>query len=147
MRYHAQVTGGQVDIICGTSVGAINACTLAAHAEEPVRRGEVLVRQWTSLRLDQVARPSRGEILGLIGGLLGRKRSPPGPGEVRRGGLLDPRGIESIVRTPIVPGGIPNTPTAARIKALTFTPTNISTPHTVIFLQRREPKPPPWGAD
>ena len=55
-----------IDILCGTSVGAINAGTLAAHADEPVRRGEVLVRQWTSLRLDQVAKPSRAEIMSLM---------------------------------------------------------------------------------
>ena len=41
------------DILCGTSVGAINACALAAHAEEPREAGQVLVQQWTSLRLDR----------------------------------------------------------------------------------------------
>src|SRR5438046_5965792 len=40
------------DVLCGTSVGAINACTLAAHADEPIRRGQLLERTWTSLRLD-----------------------------------------------------------------------------------------------
>ena len=105
-----------IDILCGTSVGAINAGTLATHAEEPVRRGEFLVRQWTALRLDQVARPSRSEIMALVGGLVGRKRSPPGPGEVRRGGLLDPRGIEAIVRQAISPDGIRRNLETGRIK-------------------------------
>jgi NTE family protein len=31
------------DILCGTSVGAINACTLATHADQPLGRGEILV--------------------------------------------------------------------------------------------------------
>jgi NTE family protein len=136
-----------IDILCGTSVGAINAGTLAAHADEPVKRGEVLVQQWTNLRLDQVARPSKSEIMALVGGLVGRKRSPPGPGEVRRGGLLDPRGIEAIVRQAISPDGIRRNLEAGRIKALTVSTTDVASGRTVIFLQRKEPGLPPWGQD
>jgi len=135
------------DILCGTSVGAINACTLAAHAEEPIRRGDMLVKQWTSLRLDQVARPSRSEIMSLIGGLVGRKRSPPGPGEVRRGGLLDARGIETVVRQAISPDGIRRNLEAGRIKALTVSTTDVASGRTVVFLQRKEPGLPPWSHD
>jgi NTE family protein len=135
------------DILCGTSVGAINACTLAAHAEEPVRRGELLVRQWTALRLEQVAKPSRSEILGLVGGLVGRKRPAPGPGEVRRGGLLDPRGIETIVRQAIAPDGIRRNLEAGNLKALTVSTTDVASGRTVIFIQRKEPGLPPWGRD
>ncbi|MET0594495.1 MAG: patatin-like phospholipase family protein, partial [Polyangiaceae bacterium] len=117
----AKDIGRQVpfDILCGTSVGAINACTLAAHAEQPLGRGEVLVKQWKDLRLDQVARPSRGEILGLFGSMVGRKRPPPGPDDMRRGGLIDPRGIEEIVRQVISPGAIRRNIEAGRVKALT----------------------------
>jgi NTE family protein len=136
-----------IDILCGTSVGAINAGTLAAHADEPVRRGEVLVQQWTNLRLDQVARPSKSEIMALVGGLVGRKRPPPGPGEVRRGGLLDPRGIEAIVRQAISPDGIRRNLESGRIKALTVSTTDVASGRTVIFLQRKEPGLPPWGHD
>jgi len=136
-----------LDILCGTSVGAINACTLAAHAEEPVGRAEVLVRQWTNLRLDQVARPSRSEILGLIGGLVGRKRAAPSPGEVRRGGLLDPRGIEAIVRQAIAPDGIRRNLEAGRLRALTVSTTDVASGRTIIFLQRKDPALPAWSHD
>jgi NTE family protein len=135
------------DILCGTSVGAINACTLAAHAEKPLERGEILVNQWKSLRLDQVARPSRSEILGLFGSMVGRKRSPPGPDEMRRGGLIDPRGIEDIVRQVISPGGIRRNIEAGRVKALTVSTTDVSSGRTVIFLQRKEHAPPKWSRD
>ncbi len=135
------------DVLCGTSVGAINACTLAAHADEPVRRGEILVRQWTGLRLDQVAKPSRGEFIGLLTGLVGRKRSAPGPGEMRRGGLLDPRGIETIVRRAIVPDGIRRNLESGIIKALTVSTTDVASGRTVIFLQRREQGLPQWSRD
>jgi NTE family protein len=135
------------DILCGTSVGAINACTLAAHADQPVRRGELLARTWTSLRLDQVAKPSRGEFLSLVGGLLGRKRSPPGPGEVRRGGLLDPRGIEALIRRAISPGGIRRNLESGLITAVTVSTTDVASGRTVIFLQRKDPGMPQWSRD
>jgi NTE family protein len=136
-----------LDILCGTSVGAINACTLAAHADQPTQRAELLVRQWTSLRLEQVAKPSRSEILGLVGALVGRKRAPPGPSEVRRGGLLDARGIESIVRQAIVPDGIRLNLEAGNLQAITVSTTDVASGRTVIFVQRREPGLPPWGQD
>ena len=135
------------DILCGTSVGAINACTLAAHAEKTTERVDILVEQWKNLRLDQVARPSRSEILGLFGSMVGRKRAPPGPDEMRRGGLLDPRGIEDIVRQVISPGGIRRNIEAGRVKALTVSTTDVSSGRTVIFLQRKEHAPPKWSRD
>jgi NTE family protein len=135
------------DILCGTSVGAINACTLAAHAEKTLERVDILVQQWKGLRLDQVARPSRSEILGLFGSMLGRKRAPPGPDEIRRGGLIDPRGIEDIVRQVISPGGIRRNIEAGRVKALTVSTTDVSSGRTVIFLQRKEHTPPKWSRD
>jgi NTE family protein len=135
------------DILCGTSVGAINACTLAAHAEEPLRRGEILVDQWKNLRLDAVARPSRSEILSLFGSMVGRKRPPPGPDEMRRGGLIDPRGIEDIVRQVVSPGAIRRNIEAGRVRALTVSTTNVSSGRTVIFLQRKEHTPPKWSRD
>ncbi|HMI82671.1 MAG TPA: patatin-like phospholipase family protein [Polyangiaceae bacterium] len=135
------------DILCGTSVGAINACTLAAHAESTLERVEILDQQWKGLRLDQVARPSRSEILGLFGSMVGRKRKPPGPDEIRRGGLIDPRGIEDIVRQVISPGGIRRNIEAGRVKALTVSTTDVSSGRTVIFLQRKEHTPPKWSRD
>ena len=136
-----------LDILCGTSVGAVNACTLAAHADNFLKGGEVLVNQWKDLRLDQVVRPSRSEILALAGGLLGRRRTPPGPDEVRRGGLLDPRGIEEIVRLAISPGAIRRNIEAGRIKALTVSTTNVASGKTVIFLQCKEHSVPKWSRD
>jgi NTE family protein len=66
---------------------------------------------------------------------------------VRRGGLLDPRGIEAIVRQAISPDGIRRNLEAGRIKALTVSTTDVASGRTVIFLQRKEPGLPPWGHD
>src|SRR5215831_19311212 len=47
-----------IDIFCGTSVGALNGCILAAFADEPKERVNRLVNSWRSLRVDDVVRIS-----------------------------------------------------------------------------------------
>src|SRR6185369_6303168 len=49
----ARLRGGppRIDIMCGTSVGAINACFLAAHLADPVLGIRRLVELWTDLNL------------------------------------------------------------------------------------------------
>src|SRR5436190_20253774 len=77
-----------VDILCGTSVGAINACALAAAADDPIGRAERLVRQWTRLRVGHVLRFDPGEVVALLRGIVGRS------GPSRKGGILDASGLE-----------------------------------------------------
>src|SRR3954451_22456460 len=43
-----------IDILCGTSVGAINACYLAAHLADPVLGLRRLVELWAELQLTRV---------------------------------------------------------------------------------------------
>src|SRR5512143_642238 len=43
-----------VDIVCGTSVGAINGCFLAAHLSDPVLGLRRLVQLWHDLELSNV---------------------------------------------------------------------------------------------
>src|SRR5918911_3259543 len=44
----------RLDILCGTSVGAINACYLAAHLADPVLGMRRLVELWSELQLTRV---------------------------------------------------------------------------------------------
>ena len=60
------------DILCGTSVGAIHACYLAATAHLGPERGQKLVEFWTSMKLEEVlplsaARPARAAAAGCSG--------------------------------------------------------------------------------
>ena len=135
-----------IDILCGTSVGAINACMLAAHADEPARRADYLVDRWLGLRLDEMLRPSMRDVVGLIRGVLGRQR-PPRPGESRRGGLLDVAGIEHVVRDGIPFGRIRDHMRAGKLYALTVSVTQVATGRTVIFVERAEPGLPDWSRD
>ncbi len=45
-----------VDIVCGTSVGAINACYLAAHMADPVSGVKRLADLWTAIQFEHVLR-------------------------------------------------------------------------------------------
>jgi len=135
------------DVICGTSVGAINACAMAAHADDPVAGADLLEKQWTSLRLQRVVRPSPRELLALMGDLVGRARSDPRPGDQRRGGLIDPRGVEEIVKTAIAFDKIPQHLASGALTALTVSTTDVATGKTVVFVQRAGGGVPGWSRD
>ena len=135
------------DVLCGTSVGAINACAMAANADDPVAGADLLEKQWTTLRLQQVVRPSPRELFALVGDVVGRARSDPRPGDQRRGGLIDPRGIESIVHTSIPFERIPKHLASGALAALTVSTTDVATGKTVIFVQRAEGGLPVWSRD
>ncbi len=134
-----------IDVISGTSAGSINAGMLAAHADKPTARGEMLARQWTNLVLEEVVRPSPSEILHVATRLFGR--SARSRAEGRRGGVLDPSGIERIVRDSTPFENIGEHIRAGRLSALSISTTQVSTGRTVIFVQRRDPGTPRWGSD
>jgi len=70
-------------ILCGTSVGAINACSVAAYADEPVRRANLLVRYWTKLRIEDILLPGRSDFTGMMRLALGFGHRRGGTGAIR----------------------------------------------------------------
>ncbi len=135
-----------LDVLCGTSAGSINAAMLAALADRPVERGRMLAARWTGLKLDELVRPAPGEMLALMGRLVGRS-PPPAKQGVRRGGLFDPTGIENIVTDAIPFENIERHMRAGLVAALSISTTHIATGRTVVFVQRREGHMPRWGSD
>ncbi|HEY1696012.1 MAG TPA: patatin-like phospholipase family protein [Polyangiaceae bacterium] len=140
-----------LDILCGTSAGSINACMLAAHADKPRARAAMLAERWTSLRLEDVVRPSPGEMLQLAGRLVGRApkrdRKVHDKREGRRGGIFDPSGVETIIRDAIPFDRIADHLNEGRIAALSISTTQVASGRTVVFVQRREGGTPRWGSD
>src|SRR4051812_40506139 len=63
-----------LDILCGTSVGAINACYLAASASRPGTQGKEMVDHWTSISLDEVLHFQARDVLRLVRESLGKPR-------------------------------------------------------------------------
>ncbi|HEY3821463.1 MAG TPA: patatin-like phospholipase family protein [Polyangiaceae bacterium] len=137
-----------LDIFCGTSAGSINACMLAAHADKPAVRGEMLAERWTSLRLEDVVRPSTSELLGLAGRLIGR--APARRKDVRegrRGGIFDPNGVEAIIRDAVPFERIAEHMRAGLLSAMSISTTHVASGRTVVFVQRSEGGLPSWGND
>ncbi len=137
-----------LDVLCGTSAGSINACMLAAHADQPIARGQILAKHWTDLKLDEIVKPSAGELLSLAGRLVGRARKGMRDEDgMRRGGILDPRGIEGIVRDAIPFDRVATHMRAGRLSGLSISATHVSSGRTVVFVQRAQGGVPWWGGD
>jgi NTE family protein len=135
-----------IDLLCGTSVGAINVCALAAWADEPRKRAARLESHWTSLTVSDVVRFDRAEIVDMLRGLVGRPRGL-NAGETRRGGMFDPRGLEAVIARAIPFERIPEQLRAGRLKAISVSATHVATGRTMVFLQRAQPGLPHWGSD
>jgi len=130
-----------LDILCGTSVGAINACALAAAADDPDGRAERIVEHWTDLRVGHVLRFDSGEIFSMLRSLLGRSAG------TRKGGMLDPTGLQRVVATSIDFPRIAENVRAGHVAAVTVSTTHIATGRTTVFVDRHEPGLPVWGRD
>jgi NTE family protein len=129
----------QLDVLCGTSIGALNACALAAFADDPQGRAARLASVWCSLRLEDLIKPDLRGILSLGARWL---RS-----EQREGGLVDPTGLERLIRSVIPFDKIDEHLQADRLQALTVSTTHIATGRTVVFVHRKTRDLPPWSLD
>ena len=127
-----------LDILCGTSIGALNACALAAFADDPRGRAARLAAVWTALRLEDLIKPDLRGILSLGARWLRG---------TREGGLVDPTGLERLIESVIPFAAIEDHLQAGRLEALTVSTTHIATGRTLVFVHRREGDLPPWSLD
>ena len=74
----------RIDILCGTSVGAINACYLAAHLADPVLGLRRLVDLWEELELRRVLGFGVRQVIGIPRLLLGGGGTARGSSTCRR---------------------------------------------------------------
>ncbi len=128
------------DILCGTSVGALNACGLAAWAHEGRRAIKRMLDVWQALELDSLVRT---DVRGVLSAL--RLRSSDLP--ATEGGILDPRGIEKVVHASIPFEQIDQNLTDGFLSAITVSTTHVTTGRTVVFVQTADGKLPPWSND
>jgi NTE family protein len=124
-----------IDILSGTSVGAINATALAALADRPRARGEILRQQWLSLKLNEVVNPDGRGVFDTIRGLFGSEPKLMGS-ENRRGGIVDPKGIERIITRSIPFDRIADNIRAGHLQAVTVSATHIRSGRTTVFVQQ-----------
>lgn len=136
----------KLDILSGTSVGAINACGLAAFADLGRTRASRLVDVWTRLDVTELTRPDVRGVLQMGARLLGR-----GPSDdavpAREGGLLAPEGLERLIERTLPFQRIEGNLKAGHLHALTVSTTHVSSGRTVVYVQRDAPDLPRWSHD
>lgn len=135
-----------LEVFCGTSVGAINTCALAAWADEPEGRADRLVRAWHELELRDLLKPDFREIVAMISGLAGHAPTRM-PHEGRRGGILDGTPLESLLQRAIPFERIEGHLRAGRLHAVSVSTTHVKSGRTVVFIQRALPGLPRWRVD
>lgn len=138
------------EILCGTSVGAVNCCFLAATSHVPESQGQALVNVWQSLQIDRVYQMGMRELFNLPRFLLGSKGRGElddvvGPG--RLGGLFNTSPMESLVRNEISWRQLHKNLEEGLFKALAINATHIRTGRTHVFVEREGGGLPPWSTD
>lgn len=139
------------DIICGTSVGAINTTWLAAMLHEPQRCGQRLWYLWRTLEFSDIIKPSYGEIWRLLRQLVQQSRmfniDEPPEERSRRGGLIDTSFFRDLVREEIPFQHISRNLNRGLIDALAVSATDVVSGRTTIFAQTASGELPPWSRD
>ena len=135
-----------LDILCGTSVGALNVCALAAHADDPAGRVQRLHQRWTHLQVSDILQPSGSDVYSMLRSVLGRR---PDLGtsdkDARRGGIFYPAGLERLLRTDVPFERIDEHLHKGRLAAVTVSTTQVASGRTVVHIQRLQ-RPPAAAA-
>jgi len=134
-----------LDVLCGTSVGAINVCALAAFADVPDQRAQRLVDVWSRLKLNEVLRFEGRELLSLFRSLAGRLSREPE--EQLAGGLVDVSPLADLLTGAIPFRRIDTNIRAGHLSAVSVSATHVASGGTVAFVQRRRAGPLPWPED
>lgn len=145
VRAHARF-----EIVTGTSVGAINACFLAAHAHAPELQGRALADVWERLRIEGVYRVGWRELSHLPRFLLGSRGRGEldevvGPG--RLGGLLNTAPLEQLVRRGTRWQSITKNLETGDLHGVCVNATHLASGKTHSFVQTKGLKLPAWSTD
>jgi NTE family protein len=137
-----------IDIFCGTSVGAINACALAALADAPRSRARKLVAQWQGLKMSDVVRLHPMHLMRFAASFLTTLPVSSDLRGKRYGGLIDPSGMEAIIKANISFPRITEHLRSGLLYGLSVSTTHIATGTTVVFVARgTEGVPKRWSRD
>jgi len=136
----------RIDIITGSSIGAINGAYIAATADRPKAQGRLLARVWSELNLDEVCRFGWSQMRALPQVLFGKVSSKTTHGQ-QIGGLVDPRAMQALVRSRLPWHAITDNLHRGHLSAISCTATEVATGSVVIFVQTADGKlPPQWPA-
>lgn len=147
-REVSKATGRDIrfDILCGTSVGALNACGMAAYAHEGERAAQRLVDVWTKLQISELVQTDMRSMLGLGRRLLGRAGLPTDVA-LRESGILDAAGLERLIDRSVPFKNITDNIEGGLMHALTVSTTHVGSGKTVVYVQRKGLTIPHWSLD
>jgi NTE family protein len=117
----------RVDILSGTSVGAINGCYLAAHFADPVLGLRRLVDLWRELEIVRVLGFGLRQVLSLPRLAFG--------GGASGAGLFDVRPMAELVQREISWRAVARCLRRRQLRALSVSTTEVTTGRTVVFMQ------------
>ena len=139
------------DILCGTSVGAVHACFLAATAELEENRGARLVEFWKRMRIEKILPLSASDLLGLPRKLLGLRRTAEafreGKAPERLYGLLNTEPLEQLVVRTIPWRGIRDNIRRGLLEAVCVAATQVASGRVAVFIENRDRTLPNWTRD
>jgi NTE family protein len=138
----------RIDVLCGTSAGAINACAMACGADAPAAAAARLCATWQSVRIGALLRPSAVELLSMLLATGGVHRAAR---ELRartaaRGGLLDPEPIERLFARALPVRRLAAQLRAGHLRSVAVSATQVATGRSVVFYQSAAPAAP-WPTD
>ena len=125
-------------ILCGTSVGAINACCLAALAAEPGMGIEMIIERWEQLRLSDVFKLGWGDLTGVMRWIFSGG-SGDGAGAAS---LLNAQPLADLVRTLVPWRALHENVQGGLLRGVTVSATDVESGHTVVFIESEQPTPP-----
>ncbi len=137
------VTPGSLEIFCGTSVGAVHACFLAASAQLAEHNVQHLERTWLDLRVDKLVRAGALDLMRLpkdVWGLISGKEIPLGV-------LLDIPAFRKLVAGEIPWPQVGRNIESGIIKNLTVSTTHIESGRTVVFIDGPPKQEVSWTRD
>ena len=131
-----------IDVVSGTSVGALHASALAVWADDPRSGMKHIAERWAALSLDDVISVDRGRTLNMIRALLGRPPRNPTL-EAARGGMLDARPLEALLSSAVDFRRIDRHIASGRLAGVALTATHVGSGRTTVFYQSGAEVPPP----
>jgi len=139
-----EARGERVSVVCGTSVGAINAALLASLAGLPAdAQAEAILARWRSVRRgDILARLISPRLPLRLARLVGEALGLPG---MRLTNLLDPSPLRGSLDRWIDWGEVASNVRSGRIRSLAVVATSLSRGRPVAFVHGRGPALRPAG--
>jgi NTE family protein len=136
-----------IDILCGTSIGAVNASFLAATADTPHQQAAQLVDHWRSVAVEEVLRFDWADVFRLMRDAFGRLPRSLVPEGERRAGLIDPLNLWKPLLSGVPWLQIGRNLRRGLFSALAIGTTHVASGRPVVFLQRADRAAPQLAED